>query len=133
MESDIKTDALHTLANMSKLEQKIAIGTAANPGWKTDETVFYLGELRERVLRRLTIKQVSHTFIYPEIQAALNHIHFSRMLINGNLSDQFTDKYIALALQFSKSYTVVEDPHFEGDTGLIVISDEAVNVEDIDV
>ncbi|AET68636.1 Protein of unknown function (DUF1694) [Desulfosporosinus orientis DSM 765] len=41
--------------------------------WKHDEKILYLGEFRERIIRRLTKKQIAETFIYPEIKEALSH------------------------------------------------------------
>lgn len=133
MESDIQTDALHALSTKDKLEQRLAVGMHGVPEWKHDEKILYLGEFRERIIRRLTKKQIAQTFIYPEIKEALSHRQSSRMLINGDLSPDFIDKYIHLARQIGKPYTVIHDPELKGETGLVVVSDEAVNVEDIEV
>nr|WP_282433079.1 DUF1694 domain-containing protein [Desulfosporosinus meridiei] len=38
-----------------------------------------------------------------------------------------------LAKQMEKPYTVIYDPELKGETGLVVVSDEAVDVENIDV
>lgn len=85
------------------------------------------------VSRRLTKKQVAQTFIYPEVKEALSHKQSSRMLINRDSSPQFTDKYIQLARKAGKPYTVIHDPKLKGETGLVVVSAEAVDVVDIDV
>ncbi|MHB8126681.1 MAG: YueI family protein [Desulfitobacteriaceae bacterium] len=133
MESDIQTDALHAWDTKDKLEQRLAVGMHGTSEWKHDEKILYLGEFRERIIRRLTKKQIAQTFVYPEIKEALNHKQSSRMLINGELSSQFTDKYIELARQMKKFYTVIHDPELKGETGLVVMSDEAVDIEDIEV
>ena len=130
MKSDHKTD---TLANMDPSMQRVAAGIHGIPELKRDEKINYLGEFRERIIRRLTKKQVAEKSIYPEIEKALSHRESSRMLINGSLSPQFTDKYLKLARKMKKSYTVIHDPELTGETGLVVVSNDAVDIQDIDV
>lgn len=133
MESETQTDALHPFASKDKLEQSLALGMHGVPEWKHEEKILYLGEFRERIIRRLTKKQIAQTFLYPEIKEALSHKQSSRMLLNGDLSPDFINKYIHLAKQIEKPYTVIHDPELKGETGLVVVSDEAVDVENIDV
>lgn len=123
MESDINANNL----------QRITIGLHGVPELKHDEKMNYLGEFRERIIRRLTKKQLAEKFVYPEIKEALNHEKSSRMLINGTLSPHLTDKYIELARKADKPYTMIHDPNLTGDTGLVVVSDEAVDIQDISV
>lgn len=122
-----------TLMNTESPEQRLAVGMSGAPELKRDEKNIYLGEFRERVIRILSKKQVAQKNVYPEIIEALSHKQCLRMLINGELRDQLTDKYIALALKVAKPYTVIHDPQLEGETGLVVISDKAVNIDDIEV
>ncbi|MCO5388323.1 MAG: YueI family protein [Desulfosporosinus sp.] len=63
----------------------------------------------------------------------MNHKKSSKMLINGTLSPQYTDKYIEFAREMGKSYTIIHDPELTGETGLVVVSNEAVDIENIDV
>lgn len=132
MESDHKMNG-NVLVNTDQSIQRIAVGMHGTPELKHDEKMNYLGEFRERIIRRLTKKQVAETFVYPQIKEALNHKKSSRMLINGTLSPQFTNKYIKLARNIKKSYTLIHDPELIGETGLVVVSNDAVDIEDIDV
>ena len=129
MESNPKINGLPT----SNTIQRIAVGVHGVPELKREEKMNYLGEFRERIIRRLTKRQVAEKSIFPEIEEALYHKKSSRMLINGTLSPQFTDKYIKLARKTKKSYTMIHDPDLAGDTGLVVVSNEAVDIESIDV
>ncbi|MBC2728463.1 YueI family protein [Desulfosporosinus sp.] len=132
MDSNLKIDELPTSATTNTI-QRIAVGVHGVPELKHDEKMNYLGEFRERIIRRLTKKQVAEKSIFPEIKEALNHKKSSRMLISGTLSPQFTDKYIKLARKMKKSYTMIHDPELAGETGLVVVSNDAVDIEDIDV
>ena len=118
---------------MDSPEQRLAVGMYGAPKLKHDEKVIYLGEFRERVIRILSKKQVAQKFVYSEIIDALSYEQSSKMLINGELRDQLTDKYMSLARQVEKPYTVIHDPELKGETGLVVVSDKAVNIQDIEV
>lgn len=118
---------------MDSPEERLAVGMHGIPELKHDEKALYLGEFRERVIRVLSKKQVAQKIVYPEISEALSHYQSSRLLINGELRDQLTDKYIALARQVAKPYTVIHDHELKGEIGLAVVSDKAVNIDDIEV
>lgn len=118
---------------MESPEQRLAIGIHGTPELKRDEKLLYLGEFRERIIRILNKKQVAQRFIYPEIIEALNHNQSSKLLINGELRDQLTDKYIRLAKQVGRPYSVIHNPRLKGATGLVVVSDKAVDIDNIEV
>ncbi|MEW5954538.1 MAG: YueI family protein [Bacillota bacterium] len=117
----------------SELEKVLAYGLRGEPELKHAEKTCYLGEFRERVLLRLTNKQVAEPGLYPEVAGALQNHPSSRMIINGGLSDKFEKKYQQLCRQLGKKYTIVHDPECKGDTGLLVVSDQAVDADGIDV
>lgn len=130
-DNQIKTSP--TLMTVDSPAERLSVAMQGAPELKLDEKKIYLGEYRERVIRLLSKKQVAQTFIYPEIIEALNHKQSSKLLINGELWDDLTNKYIALARQVEKPYTMIHDPHLKGDTGLVVVSDEALDINDIEV
>lgn len=117
----------------SELEKILTYGLHGVPELKHGEKTHYLGEFRERVLLRLTNRQVAEPGLYPEVIEALKDPRSARMVINGHLSDRFEEKYHQLCRKLGKKYTVVHDPATKGDTGLVVVSDQAVDVESIDV
>ncbi|MDF2633824.1 MAG: hypothetical protein K0R78_698 [Pelosinus sp.] len=116
-----------------KVEQALLVGVHGAPELKYDEKVQYLGEFRERILRKLTKNQVREKAIYPEILQALKGKKADKLIINGSIDYRFIEKYKELATDLNKTSTVRSDPGFQGDTGLIVISNEAVEVQDITV
>ncbi|MHB8074410.1 YueI family protein [Desulfosporosinus fructosivorans] len=132
-DSDNQRDEIGTLSKKSRLEQALSIGFNRVPELKKEEKMQYLGEFRERVIRKLTKKQVSNASVFPEIKEALKDKRTLRMLINGDLSYKFTDKYIKLAKEVGKPFTTIHDSQLKGDTGLVVISDRALDIENIDI
>ena len=126
-------DEIGTLSKKSRLEQALTFGIDSVPELKKEEKMLYLGEFRERVLRILSKKQVANISVFPEIIEALKDKRTFEMLINGDLSIKFTDKYIKLAKEVGKPYTTIHNSELKGDTGLAIISDRALNVEKIDI
>ena len=126
-------DEIGTLSKMSRLEQALTVGVDSVPELKKEEKMLYLGEFKERVLRILSKKQVANISVFPEIIEALKDKRTLKMLINGDLSIKFTDKYIKLAKEVGKPYTTIHNWQLKGDTGLAIISDQALNVEKIDI
>jgi len=132
-DSDQQRDEIGTLSKKSRLEQALAVGMDSVPELKKEEKMLYLGEFRERVLRMLTKEQVASPSVFPEIIEALKDKRTLKMLINGDLSIKLTEKYINLAKEVGKPYTTIHNSELKGDTGVVVISDQAVDVEKIDV
>lgn len=119
--------------NPNDAEQRLQIGIHGRPELKPEERARYLGEFRERVLKLLRKRQVLDKKVYPEIEEALKDSRSVRLLLNGDLAYQHRAKYIEIARKYDKPYTVVNDPKLKGDAGLVVVSDDAVDVEKIEV
>ncbi|HHV65336.1 MAG TPA: YueI family protein [Peptococcaceae bacterium] len=131
MDKDLQKDAIKEFANKTELERTIAVGIHGPPELKAEEKNHHLGEFRERILIALTKAQVMNNKIYPEIEETLNDRRAAKMLINGDIAYKYRGKYQKLAAQKGKSYTVVHDPNLEGNIGLIIVSDRAVDKENI--
>ncbi|HZK56616.1 MAG TPA: YueI family protein [Desulfosporosinus sp.] len=131
IENDIERDQIGTFSNKSRLEQALGVDNA--PELKKGEKMLYLGEFRERVIRMLSKKQVARSAVFPEIIEAIKDKRAHKMLINGDLSIKFTGKYIKLANEIDKPYTTIHNSELKGDTGLVIVSDQAIDVEKIDV
>ena len=132
-DSDNQRDEIGTLSQKSRLEQALAIGLDTVPELKKEEKMLFLGEFRERVIRKLSIKQVANPLVVPEIEEALKDKRALKLLINGDLSIAFTEKYIRLAKKVGKSFTTIHNSELKGDTGLVVISDQAIDIQNIDI
>ncbi|AGA70335.1 hypothetical protein Desdi_2923 [Desulfitobacterium dichloroeliminans LMG P-21439] len=117
----------------SQLEERLMIGLHGTPELKLGEKLEHLGVFRERILRLLTKDQVDDKQIYPEIEEALKDPRSTRLLLNGDLAFDFRAKYIKIARQYNKPYTVVNDPRLKGEVGLVVASDQAVDVNEVEV
>lgn len=98
---------------------------------KQDERKLFLGELRERVLRVLDISQVKAEVTYPEILQAIKDPKASNLLIHHCISVKQAAKYEKPAKQKGLEVTYVCDSAFKGSLGLVVSSDDAVDVKNI--
>jgi len=133
VETDIQTEAMKSWENKSDFDKALSIGLQGPPDLKHDEKTQYLGEFKERVIKLLTKKQVIEPGIYPEIVQALKDERTTKIILSGDVDDHITEKYQKLAKQMGKRYTIIHDPEFKGDAGLIAISNDAVDVDDINV
>lgn len=100
---------------------------------KQSERSQYLGELRERVLRALDFQQAKSDKVYPEILSAIKDPRASRLLIHHKVPIKLGSRYEKPAKQSGLAVTYVSDPGFRGSIGLLVASDDAVDVADISV
>lgn len=132
-ETDNQSDQIGNLSHKSRLEQALSVGVNSTPELKKEEKMLFLGEFRERVIRKLSKKQVANPLIFPEIKEALMDKRTLKLLINGDLSFKFTDKYIKLAREVGKPFTTIHNSELKGDTGLVVISDQAIDVKNIEI
>lgn len=133
MENDIYKEALKKLANKTELEKTISVGLQGPPQLKLEERRNHLGEFRERILVSLSKGQVMKNTIYPEVKKALEDKRSTKMLIHGDIDHRFRGKYQKLASKMDIPYTIVHDPDLEGSIGLIIASDQAIDVESIQV
>ncbi len=132
-DQSLNQDALKSFADKSKLEQTIAVALQGSPQIRPEERKQYLGELRERVLITLTKAQVMKNTVYPEISGILKEKRSTKMLIHGDIDYRFRNKYQHLATEIGKPYTVVHDPDLKGSIGLVIASDQAVDIQDIQI
>lgn len=120
-------------AGKSELEKTMWVELFGPPEIKREERRHYLGEFRERVMKLLSKKQVKEPAIYPEIKKALQDKRATGVLISGDIDFRYAEKYEKLASEAGKRHSIIHDPEFKGDTGLVVISDHAVDIQDIAV
>lgn len=133
MSRDSEREAVQAFSNKSELEQVLTAGIHGAPELKKDEKRQYLGVFREQVLAILSTKQIKETVLYSEIAQALEDKRSAKLIINGGINNRFTKKYKLLARKLNKPYTVVSDPDYAQTTGLVVASDEAVDIEEVSI
>lgn len=115
----------------SKVEKRLTVGIHGRPELRPEEKAKFLGAFRERVMKVLTKVQVAKRNIQPEIEEALKDPRSTRLLLAGDIKYDHRAKYITLARKYNKPYTMVNNPNKKGNIGLAVVSDEAVDIEDI--
>lgn len=133
MSKDFEKDVVRSWSSKTELERTISTGVSGPPEIKKEEKSLYLGVFRERVLKVLTKRQIGESRIYPEIVTALKDKRASRLLIRGDIEFAARHKYQQKARELGIKYTSVFDPALKGDIGLVVASDDAVDVEYISV
>ena len=117
--------------NRSELEEIIARGIQGDPELKKDERRRYLGELRERIIKALTFEEIAEPGTYPEIRDAIKDKRAKKLVISQKAKLDEAREYIQLARKNGLQFTMVDNPEYTGNIGLLVVSDEAVDVENI--
>ena len=115
----------------SELQRALERGMYGEPELKREEKKAHLGCFRERVLKALTKKQVMEPGTYKEILEAIKDPRAKRLIITNDVQLPFAMDYINLAKDNGVEFTLVDGHDFTGDIGLVVVSDTAVDVEDI--
>lgn len=132
-EQETQSEAISKWINKSEQEKILSNSMHGSPELKYDEKIHYLGEFKERVIRFLTKKQIEEHSIYPEIIDALKDKRSVKMIINGSIASYFSGKYENLARELGKPCKVISNPKFKGEVGLVIVGDDAVDIEEINV
>lgn len=133
MKSDesIQQEAIKKFEKKDDLSKTLSVGYSGAPELKSDEKRNYIGEFRERVLFALTKDKVGQKKYYTIIEEALKDKRAKKLLMNGNLILDLGHDYRMLADKYKIPHAEVHDKHLTGDIALIVVSDDAVDVENI--
>ncbi len=114
-----------------ELEKTLQAGIHGPPQLKKAERNMYLGNFRERVLKALTFSQIEENGTYEEIQDAIKDIRAKHLVLSRKADLGAAREYIDLARSRGLSFTTVDSPEFKGNIGLVVVSDKAIDEEDI--
>ncbi|AIF50402.1 YueI family protein [Pelosinus sp. UFO1] len=128
-----QSEGIGDLQKADKLGQTLLAGIHGIPEIRRDEKRYHLGEFKERILRKLSKKQVTEAAIYPEVFQTLKDQRVNKLILNGEIDRSSIEKYRVLARRVNKNCTVRIDPSFKGDTGLVVASNQAVEEQEITV
>lgn len=115
----------------SKLRKALISGIHGPPRLKREEKRHFLGEFRERVIKALTLSQIHEEGTYDEILEAIRHPRAKKLKVIRDADLEYAGEYIQLAREEGLSFSTVDSPEHKGSIGLVVVSDSAVNVEDI--
>lgn len=128
-----QSEGIGNLLKTDKIGQTLLAGIHGIPEIRRDEKRYHLGEFKERILKKLSKKQVTEAAIYPEVFQTLKDQRANKLILNGEIDRSSIEKYRVLARRVNKNYTVRNDPSFKGDTGLVVASNQAVEEPEITV
>ena len=117
----------------SELEKTVYHGAHGAPELKKDEKNRYLGEFAERVICYLNDKQISEPGLYPEVIEAIKNTDAKKLVISRNVELNQAQEYINLARENGLKFKRVDSPEHKGSISLIVASDKAVKVKDMEI
>ncbi len=130
-EQDIEREAVQKQQNKSELERTAAARLNGGPQLKRNEKNKFLGEFRERVLIALTYSQVEELGTYQEVLEAIRDQEAVKLIINAKVDLQKATEYVKLADENDLSFKKTGAAGLTSDIALVVVSDHAVNRDDI--
>ncbi|AOF49687.1 YueI family protein [Tetragenococcus halophilus] len=117
-----------------EVQKHLDKGMYGTPSVNPDEQKRFLGTFRERVYVRMSIQQMKETENKKILEKHLTDYPNANVLINGNINESLQSSYIQMVMKASLKFTVVDtDLKEDTDSGLLVISDKAVNEDTIDI
>lgn len=126
----LKKEILSDFGQKSLLDQALAAGRGDMDLYREERDRF-LGELRERVIKVLTYQEALEPQVYPEIEKALKDPRAKKLVAQSKIPIEKLEKYLKIAQKHGIPFVAVNSPDFEGETGLVVASDTAVDVKEI--
>ena len=130
-DENIESEAAQNFSKKDELSRTLSAGSSGAPEFKANEKSNYIGEFRERVLVALTKDKIGKKEYYPKIEEALKDKRAKELLMNGNIILATGHDYRMLASKYDIPSKEIYDKQLTGDIALIVVSDDAVDVEEI--
>ncbi len=130
-EGSLEKEVRGRWARKKPLEKALSAGIMGKPQLRREEKRRFLGEFRERVIRALTLEQVHEEGVYPEIMESINDPRADKLVVSSRADLYRAREYILLAQEHGLSFTTVDSPEHRGEIGLIVVSNSAVDEEEI--
>lgn len=117
-----------------EVQKHLDKGMYGTPSVNPDEQRKFLGTFRERVYIRMSIQQMRQEKLKKTLETHLTDYPDASVLINGNVSQTLQTSYIQSIMKAKLKFTVVDtDLQEDEESGLLVVSDKAVNEDTIDI
>jgi len=89
-----------------------------------EEKSKYLGNLREDVLYFYTCDELEEPSTYQKLTQDMNNQKVGKAILNGKLISEVILKIIKKAQKHHLPFTVVQDPKYQGEIGLVLLKKE---------
>ncbi|MTI79254.1 MAG: DUF1694 domain-containing protein [Firmicutes bacterium] len=128
-EKQQEQEELFKIANRNEMDAVVA-NSIHGLELRKGEKRRYLGQFRERVLKTLTNKQLGSNWIYPDVIEAIKDRRSTKIIIRSDYRKK-AKKYLEIAQRQNKTVTITNNKDYIGNIALVVVSDEAVEVDNI--
>lgn len=131
----IDKEAFQAWLERPAVEKALTLTDEGAPRLGMEERNKFLGHPRDRVIKAFTRTQLEHRDVRGEVrsalEAALRDPRASAVYIDGDVGNDTAQALQSLALANGLPARITDSPDYRGDVGLIVASDEALDIEDI--
>lgn len=113
------------------VEKAITLTDEGPPQLSEEEREKFLGRSRDRIIKAFTFSQTRSEENRDEIEAALRDPRAGAVYINGDIGTELALAWQETALDMGIPARITDSPKYKGDIGLVVSSDEALDLNDI--
>ncbi|MBB6216351.1 uncharacterized protein YueI [Anaerosolibacter carboniphilus] len=115
----------------NQLERYIDFALYGTPEIKADEKRNWLGEFRERVVLALTDEQIQRDDALQLVEEKMKDRRIDALIVKGQVNQEIAGKLMTICQRTGKDYRSVNRPDSKGDVAMVLVSDEAVNEEEV--
>lgn len=122
--------------NEGDVNQRLKNEIYGQPKIKPDEQRRFMGTFRERVWLTISVSEIQERDWIRTFDEILQKHPNSLVIINGNIDDRFTSKYLTAANQLNVDFTIKTGAEVKtgaDDLAIVVTAHEAVWANPIDV
>lgn len=112
--------------SLEELERTLSTELAGTPELKAEEKRYNLGEFLERVILSLTKDEVRLPDISKDTERAFQNPQACTVIVAGDIVFKDYLKYKKLSDRYGLKFTVRSGPDYQGNLGLIIVSDRAL-------
>lgn len=113
---EVKREAIHGITEKTGIEKILASENII----LGEERSKYLGVDKESVLFSYTLDELMQPETYDLLEKNMSNHQAKKILIRGKLYSKIIVKIIKIAQKNNLSYSVLKNPEFQGDVGLVI-------------
>ena len=115
----------------NQLERYVDFALSGTPEIKSDEKRNWLGEFREKIVLALTNEQVQRDDALQLVEEKMKDNRVDALIVRGQVSQDVTGKLMTICQRTGKDYRSINRPDLKGDIAMVLISNEAVDEENV--
>ena len=115
----------------NQLERYIDFALLGTPELKTAERRNWLGEFREKIVFALTSEQVQRDDALQLVEEKMKDHRVDALIVKGQVNQDIAGKLMTICQRTGKDYRSINRPDLKGDIAMVLVSNDAVDIEEV--